>query len=229
MDEVRLVTPGALKRSLNVLIPDIEKSTGRKLTFTLCPALAVPKRIREESFDLAITGAGSAFELEKEGALTNVNVIARSGVGVFVRKGDPRPDVSTEQLFIEALRNASVITFSDPKLGGSASNYVSALIDRLDTDGSIRSKVRLAVEYRSIANIVAAGGVDLALNQVTEILADPRLELVAPLPGSFQRYTDYAIGIVSQTANLVAAKDVVAYLSTPSAAETMRKNGFERN
>lgn len=224
---IKLVTPGALKRSLTFLIPEIEKQLDCDLDLSLCPALAIADRLNAEQFDLAITGARSAAELEARGTLENVTTIARSGVGVFVRMGDPKPDVSSPDNFVEALAKARVITFSDPKLGGSASNYVSGLIDRLDTDGSLKTKIRLAVEYRSIANIVAAGGVDLALNQVTEILADPRLELVGPLPSEYQRYTDYAIGVVGSSQLRDQARAVIQFLTTPEAIYTMRANGFE--
>src|SRR5262249_20917653 len=158
---------------------------------TLSPALAIPEQIKkgEAVADVVISGAPAVEALEKLGKVvagSNV-VIARVGVGVFVRRGDPKPDVSTVEAFERALLPAQLITYSDPALGGSASNYVAKLLETLDVTGAIKPKIKMAAQYRSIANFVAAGGVDFALNQITEIRADPRLELVGPLPGRLQR------------------------------------------
>jgi molybdate transport system substrate-binding protein len=226
-EELKLVTPGALLSSLKVLLPEFQKQSGHTIAVTLSPALAVPKRLESETFDIAILGQGAARDLEKQGKIADVTVVARSGVGAFVRRGDPKPDISDVDAFVRALKNAKVITYSDPALGGSASNYVHRLLAKLDTTGEIKPKIKLAVKYRSIANIVAAGGVDIALNQVTEIMADPRLELIAPLPAPIQRYTNYAAGVVSTSAHRSIAMDLLAFLGTPAAVKVMRSNGFE--
>jgi molybdate transport system substrate-binding protein len=226
-EDLKLVTPGALLSSLKMILPQFEKQSGHKVTVTLTPALAVAKRLESETFDIAILGQGSARELEQQGKLVDVAVVARSGVGAFVRRGDPKPDISDVEAFVRALRNAKVITYSDPALGGSASNYVASLLAKLDTTGEIKAKTKLAMEYRSIANIVAAGGVDIALNQVTEIMADPRLELIAPLPVPIQRYTNYAAGVVAASAHRKTGQELIAFLGTPAAVAIMRSNGFE--
>jgi molybdate transport system substrate-binding protein len=226
-DDVKLVTPGALLSSLKILMPQFQSATGHQVVITLAPALAVPQKLESEAFDVAILGQGAARELEKQGKIGDVTVVARSGVGAFVRRGDPKPDISDVDAFVRALRNAKVITYSDPALGGSASNYVASLLAKLDTTGEIKAKIKLAVEYRSIANIVAAGGVDIALNQITEILADPRLELIGPLPAPIQRYTNYAAGVVASSAHRKVGQELIAFLETPAAVKIMRSNGFE--
>jgi molybdate transport system substrate-binding protein len=225
--ELKLITPGALRSSLVTLLPQFEAASGHKVSVTLSPALAVAGRLNREAFDVAIMGQGSANALEKQGLLVATAVIARSGVGVFVRRGDPKPDVGDVDSFVRALMNAKVITYSDPALGGSASTYVSTLLAKLDTTGAIKAKTKLAIEYRSIANMVAAGGIDLALNQITEILADARLELVGPLPAPIQRYTNYAIAVVVGSANHAVGKALIDFLASPAAADVMRQNGFE--
>jgi molybdate transport system substrate-binding protein len=231
-DELKLLTPGAVLSSLKELVPAFEQSSGHRVQVTLSPALAVADRVKnDEAFDIVITGKGSADALEKLSKLTagSTTVIARVGVGVFVRRGDPKPDVSSADAFKRALMNAKVIVYSDPALGGSASNYVHELIAKLDTTGEIKPKIKLAVEYRSIANTVAAGGVDLALNQVAEIVADARLELVGPLPAPYQRYTNYAAGVITTSRSQDASRQFIAFMATPEAAAIMRRRGFEPN
>jgi molybdate transport system substrate-binding protein len=228
--EIKLLSPGAMMSSLKQLVPQFEKSSGHKVTVTYSPALALADRIRNgESADVVILGEGPADTLLKLGKLVagSKAVIARVGVGVFVRKGDPKPDVSTFEAFNRALLSAKTITYSDPSLGGTASNYVSELLDSLDVTGSIKSKTKLAVQYRSIADFVANGGADFGLNQIAEIVADPRLELVGPLPDPIQRYTYYTASLPSISDNQGAGKELIDFLASPAASETMRSRGFE--
>jgi molybdate transport system substrate-binding protein len=231
-DDLKLLTPGAVLSSLKELVPAFEQVSRHRVQITLSPALAVADRVKnDEAFDIVITGKGSAEALEKLGKLTagSVTVISRVGVGVFVRRGDPKPDISSADAFKRALLDAKVIVYSDPALGGSASNYVHELIAKLDTTGEIRPKIKLAVEYRSIANTVAAGGVDLALNQIAEIFSDARLELVGPLPEPYQHYTNYAAGVIATSRNQGASREFIAFMATPEAAAIMRRRGFEPN
>lgn len=229
--DIKLMTPGAMMSSLKQLIPQFENASGHKVTVTLAPALAIPDRVKKDEApaDVVILGEPSADALEKLGKVAPGSkiVIARVGVGVFVRRGDPKPDVSTVDAFKSALMSAKVITYSDPALGGSASNYVSKLIELLDVTGSIKPKIKLAAQYRSIANFVAAGGVDFALNQITEIRADSRLELVGPLPAPLQRYTNYAAAVVAASAQQSAGRELIDFLASPAASRIMQGNGFE--
>jgi molybdate transport system substrate-binding protein len=224
--DITLLTPGALMSSLKELVPAFEKTSGRKVAVTLSPALAVARRIQEgETFDVAIMGERSADDLEKLGRLSGKTVVARVRVGVFVRRGDPKPDIGTVEAFKRALMNAKVIAYSDPTL--SASTYVSGLLDSLDPTGALRAKTKLATQYRSLADFVANGGADFGLNQITEIRADPRLELVGPLPGPLQRYTNYAAGVVAAGGNPSAGAALIDFLGSSAAADVMRSHGFE--
>src|ERR1700683_210047 len=111
--DIKLLPPGAMMSSLKQLVPQFEASSGHKVIVTYSPALALADRIKNsESADVVILGEDSADALQKLGKLVAGSkvVIARVGVGVFVRKGDPRPDVSTFDAFSRALLNAKSIT-----------------------------------------------------------------------------------------------------------------------
>src|SRR3981189_3091311 len=91
-DDIKLLTPGAVLSSLKELVPAFEQASGHRVQVTLSPALAVADRVKsDEAFDIVITGEGSADALEKLGKLVagSTTVIARVGVGAFVRRGDP--------------------------------------------------------------------------------------------------------------------------------------------
>jgi molybdate transport system substrate-binding protein len=229
--DITLLSPGAMMSSLKELIPQFQAASGHKVTVTYSPALAIADRTRKDdaAATVVIVGEGSANALDKLGKLAagSKTVIARVGVGVFVRRGDPKPDISTVDAFTRALTTAKVIAYSDPALGGSASNYVNELVAKLDITGSIKPRVKLATQYRSLANFVATGGADFGLNQITGIRADARLELVGPLPAPLQRYTSYVAGVVATADNQSAGRALIDFLASPAASNVMQGNGFE--
>jgi len=228
--DIKVLSPGAMMSSLKELVPQFEASSGHKVTVSYSPALALAERIKnDEAADVVILGGGPAENLEKLGKLVagSRTVVGRVGVGVFVRRGDPKPDISTVDAFTRALMNAKTITYSDPALGGTASNYVASLLASLDVTGSIKEKTKLATRYRSLADFVAGGNADFGLNQIAEIAADPRLELVGPLPAPLQRYTNYTAALVAIGSNQDAAKDLINFLASPAASAVMKSRGFE--
>jgi molybdate transport system substrate-binding protein len=227
--EITLWSPGAVASSLRELIPQFEQASGHKVTVHYSPALALVDKLKGgEAGDVAIVGSSAADELMKLGKFTAGSkvLIARVGVGVFVRRGDPKPDISTREAFVRSVMNAKVISYSDPKLGGTAANYVGRLMDSLDITGSIAPKTKLTPPSKPLADFVASGGADFGLNQITEILQDPRLELVGPLPADIQFYTEYAAGVMAASAHQDVDKALIAFLSTPAASAVMKSKGF---
>jgi molybdate transport system substrate-binding protein len=178
--------------------------------------------------DVALVGSSAADELIKlrKFAAGSKVVIARVGVGVFVRKGDPKPDISSRDAFVRSVMNAKIISYSDPKLGGTAANYVGRLMDSLDVTGSIGPKTKLTPPSKPLADFVASGGADFGLSQITEILQDARLELVGPLPAEIQFYTDYAAGVMVSSQHSDVGKALIAFLATPAASGLMKSKGF---
>jgi molybdate transport system substrate-binding protein len=229
--EIKLMSPGAVASSLKELIPRFEQSTGHKVTVEYSPALALADRLKKgEATDVALVGEPAADELIKLGQFTAGSkvLVARVGVGVFVRRGDPKPDISTRDAFFRSVMNARTISYSDPKLGGTAANYVGKLMAELDITGSIGPKTKLTPPSRPLADFVAGGGADFGLNQITEILQDERLELVGPLPAEIQFYTHYAAGVMAKSQHQDVSKALIAFLTSPESAKVMQSKGFER-
>jgi molybdate transport system substrate-binding protein len=155
-------------------------------------------------------------------------VIAKVGVGVFVPKGAPKPDIATVEAFLHSVTNAKAIAYSDPALGGTAANYVGRLMNSLDTTGSIKAKTKLTPPSKPLADFVVGGGADFGLTQITEIFADPRLELAGPLPAPIQYYTLYAASLVASSEHQDIGRALIAFLAAPTAAAVMRTKGFEQ-
>jgi molybdate transport system substrate-binding protein len=230
--EITLVSPGAVSSSLKELVPQFEKSSGHKVTVAYSPALALADKIKNgERADVAILGEPAADELQKLGRLVAGSkvAVAKVGVGVFVRRGDPKPAIDTVDAFMRSVKSAKAISYSDPALGGTAANYVGKLMASLDADGSIKAKTKLTPPSKPLADFVVSGGADFGLTQITEVHADPRLELVGPLPEAVQYYTRYAASLVAASDNQSAGKALIAFLASPAAADIMRSKGFEPN
>jgi molybdate transport system substrate-binding protein len=228
--EIKVLSPGSTEASFSVLIPQFEQASGHKVAITYGPVGALAARVdKGEPVDVVILSSTAADELRKHGKLVagSAVVVAKVGIGVFVRKGDPKPDISTVEAFLQALANAKAIAYADPKLGGSSSILVGELMASLDSAGTIRPKTKLVPPAQPLLDLVAGGGADFGFNPISEILPDPRLELVGPLPASIQKYTHYVADLVATSTQQNAGKALMTFLSSPAAAALMATKGFE--
>jgi molybdate transport system substrate-binding protein len=228
--EIVCLSPGATESSLSEIVPQFEQASGHQVKVSYGSVGALANRVKNgEAADVVILAAPVAEELRAAGKLVAGSevVVAKVGVGVFVRKGDPKPDVSSLAAFMSALQAAKAISYSDPALGGSAANYVAGLMNTLDVTGAIKPKTKLVPPAKPLADLVAGGGADFGLNQISEILADPRLELVGPLPAEIQNYTNYVASVAASSRQPDAGKALIDYLASPPAAAVMRSKGFE--
>jgi molybdate transport system substrate-binding protein len=228
--EIISVSPGATESSLAELVPQFEQSSGNKVKVVYGPAGALADRVKAgEAVDVAILAEPAAEALRKLGKLVtgSETVVAKVGVGVFVRKGDPKPDISSLDAFLRSLMSAKSISYSDPALGGSAANYVGNLMASLDVTGAIKPKTKLVPPAKPLNDLIANGGADFGLNQIAEILADPRLELVGPLPAEIQNYTRYVASVVATSQQQDVGKALIAFLAAPAASAVWTAKGFE--
>lgn len=228
--ELKMLSPGATEGVLRELLPQFEKSSGHKVTIQFGPAGAIAARVRKgEAVDVLISSRPNTERLRKEGKTRDgsQSVVARVGIGVFVRKGDPKPDISTAEAFQRALAKAKLIAYADPKLGGSASILVGELMKKLDTTGSIAARTRLVPPAKPLVDLVAAGGVDFAFQPISQIFLDPRIDYAGPLPAPYQHYTDYVASLVASSGQAEAYKALLAFLSRPESEPVWRSKGFE--
>jgi molybdate transport system substrate-binding protein len=228
--EMRILSPGATEGALGELLPQFEKSSGHKIKITYGPAGALAASVRKgEAVDVVILSEPEAESLRQGGQTADGSqiMVAKVGIGVFVRKGDPKPDIGTADAFLGALANAKLIAYADPKLGGSASILVDELLKSLDVTGSIGSRTRLAPPAKPLVDLVAGGGIDFGFQPITQIFLDSRIEYVVPLPTPYQHYTQYVASVVATSKNAQSYKELVAFLSSPAATTIWRSKGFE--
>jgi molybdate transport system substrate-binding protein len=147
-------------------------------------------------------------------------------VGAFVRKGAAKPDISSPDAFKRAMLKAKSIAYPDPAGGGASGIYVASLLERLGIAAEMKPKTRLST-LGTLYTSVASGDVEIGFNQVSEILAQPTVELVGALPPAIQNYTQFAPGIVAGTSQADAARALAAFLSSPAAQTVLKAKGFE--
>jgi molybdate transport system substrate-binding protein len=227
--EIKVLTAGAFKQVLLALLPDFERTSGHKVTVANDTVGALTKRIAGgETFDLAVLTPKAVDDLAKEGkfvAGSRVN-LARVGVGVVVKDGTPKPDISSVAAFKQALLAAKSVAYIDPAAGGSSGIYVAGLLDKLGIAGEVKPKAKL-IPGGAVAEHVAKGEAELGIHQISEILPVKGVTLVGPLPAEIQNYTVYAAGIGAHAKQSAAAKALLKTLTSPAAAEVLKSKGME--
>jgi len=227
--EIKVLTAGAFKQVLLALVPDFEKQTGHKVTVQNDTVGALTKRIvGGEGFDVAILTPGAINDLTGKGkfAAGSRQNLARVGVGVVVRDGTPKPDISSVDAFKKALLAAKSVAYIDPAAGGSSGIYVAGLLDKLGIAAEVNAKAKL-IHGGAVADHIAKGEAELGVHQISEILPVKGVVLVGPLPAEIQNYTTYAAGLGANAKEGDAAKAFIKALSGPAAAEVLKSKGMQ--
>jgi molybdate transport system substrate-binding protein len=189
--EIRLLSAVALHPAIDALIPEFEMASGHRVNVAYGTAGGVADRIQKgEGADLVISAAPRIDQLQAQGkvvAESRVN-FAKVGVGVFVRKGAAKPNISSPDAFKRAMLGARSIAYPDPAGGGASGIYVAALLERLGIAGEMKPKTKLLPPTEALYGSVASGDVEIGFNQISEILAQPTVELAGPLPAAPSRY-----------------------------------------
>ncbi len=227
--EIKVLTAGAFKPVVQAVIPEFEKRTGHRVIVDNDTVGGLAKRIKsDEAFDVAILSPVTITPLVQEGkvAAGSVNALARVGVGVAVKRGGPMPNIATVEAFKEALVAARAVAYIDPAAGGSSGIYFSQLVDKLGIGAAVRAKAVL-VPGGLVAERLLDGQADIAIHQISEILAVPGAALVGPIPAEIQNYTTYSGGLSAKAANVDAARAFLSTLMSESAQAILKQRGME--
>jgi molybdate transport system substrate-binding protein len=227
--ELKLLTAGAFKATVLALLPDYERASGNKVLLENDTVGALMKRIEAgEKFDVVVMTPESVDKLTGEGKVISGSRtnLARVGVGVMVKAGANKPDISTVEAFKKAVLDAKSVSFIDPASGGSSGIYIERLFERLGIADQVKPKEKLK-QGGYVADYVESGEAELGIHQISEILPHAGVTLVGPLPKEIQNYTVYAAGIGAGTQNGDAAKALIASLVGPSAQALFKSKGME--
>lgn len=227
--EIKVLTAGAFKPVVTEVVAAFEKQSGHKVTVENDTAGALLKRISGgEAFDLVVLTPGALDELTKAGKIAAGSTarLARVAIGVAVKRGAPLPDISTVAAFQSTLVAARAVAYIDPAAGGSSGIYLTQLFDKMGIADRIKPKAVL-VPGGLVAQRLVSDQADLAIHQISEILAVPGAVLVGPIPAEIQNYTVYAGGLSASAKEADAARALLAALRSDGARDIMKAKGLE--
>jgi molybdate transport system substrate-binding protein len=220
--EIKIFTSRAIATVLEVVGPEFERTSGHKLNIMSGFSPNFVKQIRAgEPFDVVVSPPATIDGLVKSGHVLPETVasLVRSGIGVGVRAGGPKPDVSTVEAFKRALLNAKSIVYLP-------TGAVPQLIERLGIADAIKSKVTNPSSDIG-SELVSKGEIELVVVVITQILTTPGVELAGALPPEIQVYAVFAAGISANSKVPDAAQSLIRFLRGPSVIPVIRSQGME--
>ena len=229
--EVKVMISGGFSAAYRVLIPEFERTTGNTVVTAFGPSMgdtpqAIPNRLqRGEPADVLIMVDTALDELRKQGKVVPDSRVdlARSKIGMVVRSGEPKPDISSVDAFKHTLIEAKSIAYSDSASGVYLS---TVLFERLGIADQVRSKSRM-IPAEPVGKVVARGEAQLGFQQISELLPVPGVDLVGPLPPEIQKVTVFSGGVAAGAKEPEAARALLQFLSSPGAAQAIAKSGLE--
>jgi molybdate transport system substrate-binding protein len=227
--EIKVLTTGAFKQVVVALVPEFEKATGHKVVVDNGTVGQLTKRVDGgETFDVLVLSPKGIEDNIKKGKIVAGSdaKLAKVGVGVMVKAGAPKPDISSVEAFKQALLKAGSVGYIDPASGGSSGIYVAGLLDKLGIASEIKPKAKLK-QGGHVSELVVSGEAEIGIHQISEIVSEKGVTLVGPLPAAIQNYTTYAVGLGTGAGNAEAAKAFIRVLTGPSAAAVLKSKGME--
>jgi molybdate transport system substrate-binding protein len=227
-DEVRVLASNGVKALMEELLPRCASAIGRPLAIRFDTSAALGQLIEAgEAFDVAIMTSEAVESAVKAGQIASGSyaLVARSGIGVGIRAGTPKPDIRTADALRRALRNARAITYAGD---GASRPHIARMLDRLGIAEEMTAKTLLEQGSVRSAGRVAAGNADLVITLISEILPIAGVELLGPLPAEFQNYVALGAGVATRSRNQEAARALVRFLAGPSVAATLIAKGMEQ-
>lgn len=223
MSEIKVMLSLAFKEAYLELVPGFERASGHKVTNFWVPSVQMMNRLKSgETVDLVILSAALLDELIKAGLIADRADLAKSGVGVAVKAGAPKPDIRSGEAVKRAVLAAKSIVYST----GPSGIYLAGLFQRMGIAERIKSKVR-QVQGEPAGALVARGEAEIGFQQVSELLPVPGIDLVGPLPPDIQQITVFSAGVHVAAKQPDAARALVKFLRAPAAASVIRKKGME--
>ncbi len=228
--EIKVFSTIGVQAALEELTPKFEKASGHKLAITWATAAVLVKRVQGgETADLMVLTKQSLDALVKENKATAGSdaVFASSGMAMVVKRGAPKPDISTAEAFKQTLLKAKTISYSNPEHGGASGVYLAKLLERMGIADQMKAKTHYPPPSGNAANLVVSGEAELAVQQEPEVMAVSGVDMVGPLPADLNNITTYAAGPSADTKQADAANALIKFLHTPEAQAVFKARGLK--
>ena len=224
--DINVVSTQATEEAYKELVAQFEKASGHKVTTFFSGTLNVQKKLAAgEPYDLILMAGPAIDEQIKLGkAVGGSRVdVAKSGTGVAVRKGAPKPDISSADALKKTLLTAKSIGYST----GPSGLYMLSVFEKLGIADQVKGKLKQTPSGVFVGSLIANGDTEVGFQQISELVHFPGIDYVGPLPGDLQRMTMFSTGIHSGAKQADAARALVKFITAPAAAPIIRKHGLE--
>src|SRR5438094_3892754 len=229
--EINAFISTAIKAATDELLPPFERANGHSIHASYAPSGALlPRFERGEPVDVFLTDAPAIDTLIQRGKIVGGRTdIARTGIGIAVRKGEPKPDVSTPEALKRALLAAKTVGHAAPAGGSITAAHIQGIFQRLGIAAQVTPKVKLAAGGPNgrVSVLVSSGEAEIGLQQVSELLSNPEVEVIGMLPAELQLTTSYAAGVTTTAREGEAAMSLIRVLTVPTAAPIFKAAGLD--
>ena len=229
--EVRVMISGGLTAAYKALVPEFERATGHKVLTAYGPSMgtttnAIPIRLeRGEAADVLIMVGYALDDLASKGKVISDSRVelVKSPIGVAVKSGTPKPDISNADALKRALLAVNTVAYSDSASGV----YVSTeMFGKLSITEAMKDKAR-KIPATPVGEIVARGDAEIGFQQVSELKPVEGIDIVGPLPDELQKITVFSAGIASVSKEPDAGKALIRFLASPAARGEIIKSGMD--
>ena len=230
MAKLKLLCARSMHQVVDLLADDFARETGHIVEREYGTVGALDAKLAAgESADVLILGLAGIAKLENAGALVpgSNTPIARTQIGIAIRKGAAAPDIATPAAFERTLVTARAVAFSDPAVGGTAGVYLKELFEQLGLTAEIATKGMPQKNGAEVARRVAEGVAEIGMTLMAEISPIPGVTIIGPLPPPLGHGATYAAGVSVTSADIDAARAFVAHLVRPDQRKVWETAGFE--
>jgi molybdate transport system substrate-binding protein len=229
--EINAFISTAIKTVTDELLPPFERQNGHTIRASYAPSGAlVPRFERGEPVDVFLTDSTAIDALIRQGKIVAGRIdLARTGIGIAVRKGAPKPDVSSPDALRRALLAAKAVGHAAPAGGSITAGHIMRMFEMLGIAAEITPKVKLAAggPQGRVSVLVSSGEAEIGLQQVSELLSNPDVEVIGMLPPELQLTTIYSAGVTASAREGEAAQALIKALIAPSAAPIWKAKGLD--
>src|SRR5882724_5291093 len=226
MNTISVLSSLATREAYLELVPQFETATGHTVETTWAGTVNILKRMADgEVFDLVISSNGSVGDLTKQNKIvaSSATNLSKTGIGIGVRKGAAKPDVSTAEAFKRAMLNVKSVGLST----GPSGVYLEKLFEKLGIADAVKPKIKQIPSGGTVAPLVASGEAEIGFQQISEIAHADGIDYVGPLPPDLQLISVFTAGVHAGAKHPSEAKALVMFLTTPAGIVVMKKHGLE--
>jgi len=228
--ELTVFSTIGVRSAAEALFARFENTSGHKLAVTWASAAMLVKRIESgETADVLILSRAGIETLKQQGKIAPGSdvALASSGVGIAVKAGAPKPDISTPEALKQTLLIAKSIAYSEPSAGGASGVYFAKLLERMGIAEAIKPKTKYPPPGGFSGELLLTGEAELAVQQKPELMHVAGTEIVGLLPDELNLITEFAAGLMPDRKNADAAMALIQMLKSPEAGNVFRAKGLD--